>query len=74
MYNKIQDCFEDQKFVVVEHLHEYNVYCIKPVNGDSQEWVLNHRKLQDLQKAHNNDDTPVKKKWAKYPPLIQKLD
>ena len=52
-HNKIQDCFKDQEFVVVEQLLEPNVYQIKPVNGVSLEEIVNYRQLQDHKKAIN---------------------
>ena len=53
---KIQDCFKDQVFGVVEQLCEPNAYQIKPVNGFGPEWIVNCRQLQNLQKAHNDSD------------------
>ena len=52
--NKLQDCFRDQDFVVVEQFHKPNVYKIKPGNGVSLEQVVNCRQLHNLQKAHNH--------------------
>ena len=42
---------------MVEWLCKPNVYYIKPVNGSSQEWIVNSWQLQDLQKAHNISET-----------------
>ena len=41
---------------MVKQLYEPNVYQIRPFNGVSPEWAANHRQLQDLQKAHDNND------------------
>ena len=39
--NKIQDKYKSDTFVVVGKHPEPNVYCIKPVNGNSPEWTVN---------------------------------
>ena len=66
-HNKIQDCFKDQEFVVVKQLCESNVYQIKPINGIGPEWVVNCRQLQDLQKAHDNNDNTSNKEVSNVP-------
>ena len=52
---------------MVEQLHEPNVYRIKPVNGVSTEWTVNHRLLQDLHKAHNNSDNTSDEEMVNVP-------
>ena len=49
--------FKDQEFFMLEWISELNVYCIKPVTGDSPEKVVNHWQLWDLEIAHNENDT-----------------
>ena len=71
--NKIHDCFKDQEFVVVKQLYEPNVYWIKPVNGVSQEWVVNCGQLQDLQKAHDNNDNTSNKEAGNVPSFDPKV-
>ena len=39
--NKIQDKYKSKKFVVVGKHPEPNVYCIKPVNGNGPDWMVN---------------------------------
>ena len=57
-HNKIQE------FVVVE-LHKPNMYWIRPVSGIGPEQIVNHRQLQDLQKAHNESDTTSDEKMVR---------
>ena len=72
-HNKIQDHFKDQEFVVVEQLHEPDMYCIKPVNGVSLEKIVNCRQLQDLQKAHNESDTTSDEEMGDIPSFNPKM-
>ena len=52
---------------MIEQLDEPKVYCIKPVNGDSSAWIVNHRQLQDLQKAYDESDTTSKEEMGNIP-------
>ena len=47
-HNKIQDKYRSEKFVVVGKHPEPNGYCIKPVNGNGPEQMVNWCQLQDL--------------------------
>ena len=40
-HNKIQDKYKSKKFMVVGKCPEPNVYCIKPVNGNGSEQMVN---------------------------------
>ena len=40
-HNKIQDRYKSEEFVVVGRHPEPNIYCIKPVNGNSPVWTVN---------------------------------
>ena len=53
-HNKIQDKYKSKKFVVVGKCPEPNVYCIKPVNGNGPEQMVNRHQLQDLGKTQND--------------------
>ena len=72
-HNKIQDHFKDHKFVVGKQLCEPNVYRITPVNGFGQEWVVNHRQLQDLQNAHDNNHNTSGREVGNVPSLNPKV-
>ena len=73
-HNKIQDCFERSRVCCVKHLHEPNVYQIKPsVNGISPEWVVNCRQLQDLQKAHDISDSTSHEEVGNIPSFNPKV-
>ena len=52
---------------MVKQLHRPNVYQIRPVNGAGPEWVVNHRQLQDLQKAHDNNDNSSEQQMGNIP-------
>ena len=71
--NKIQDCFKDQQFVVVEQLHEPMCTQIKPVSGIGPECTVNQRQLQDLQKALNESDTTSDEEMANIPSFNPKV-
>ena len=71
--NKIKNHFKDQEFVVVKQLQEPNVYQNKPVNGVGPEQVVNCRQLQDLQKAHDNNDNTSDREVGNVPSLNPKV-
>ena len=48
-HNKIQDRYKSEKFVVLGKCPEPNVYCIKPVNGNGPEQMVNQHQLQETQ-------------------------
>ena len=52
---------------MLEQLNVLYVYCIKPINGYGQEWIVNYRQLQDPQKDHNMSDTTSKEEIGDIP-------
>ena len=59
--------FKDQEIVVVEKICKPNVYQTKPVNGVGLEQIVNHRQLQDLQKAHSESSTTSDEEMGNIP-------
>ena len=53
-HNKIKDKYKSENFVVVGKHPEPNVYCIKPVNGNGPEQMVNRCQLHDLGETQND--------------------
>ena len=58
---------------MVKQLHQPNVYQIKPVSGVGPGQIVNHRQLQDLQKAHDISDNNCDKEVSNIPSFNPKV-
>ena len=55
VWNKIQDNYKNELFVMESQHQDPNVYTIKPLNGKGPMCKVNWQQLFDLQKTHGSD-------------------
>ena len=55
-WNKIQDNYKNEPFVMESQHQDPNVYTIKPLNGKGPMHMVNWQQLFDLQKTQGSDE------------------